>query len=76
MVHILFVIFLFLKNLFIFILAQSNYSLRPRKHVDYALLHQGKELQFPTYGFSPAPGADGGIGENAAGIEKPSPEER
>ena len=34
-------------------MAESNYSLRPRKHVDYALLHQGKELQFPTYGFSP-----------------------
>ena len=35
-------------------MAQSNYSLRPRKHVDYALLQQGKELQFPTFGFSPA----------------------
>ena len=35
-------------------MAQSNYSLRPRKQLDYALLHSGKELQFPTFGILPA----------------------
>lgn len=46
-VPVLFIIFSFF-----FIMAQSNYSLRPRKQMDYALLHNRKELQFPTYGFS------------------------
>lgn len=37
---------------FFFLMAQLNHDLQPRKQVDYVLLHSGKELQFPTYGFS------------------------
>lgn len=34
-------------------MAQSTYSLRPRERLDYAVLHAGKTVQFPAFGFSP-----------------------
>ena len=36
-------------------MSQYKYSLCPRKQVDYALVHEGKQLQFPSFGFSPEP---------------------
>lgn len=34
-------------------MSQSSYSLRPRKQLDYAVLQDGKHVQYPLYGFSP-----------------------
>ena len=36
-------------------MSDSQYDLRPRKHLDYAMIHAGKSVQFPVYGFSPDP---------------------
>ena len=36
-------------------MSESKYNLRSRKQLDYAMIHAGKGVQFPTYGFSPAP---------------------
>ena len=34
-------------------MSESKYNLCSRKHLDYAMIHAGKSVQFPTYGFSP-----------------------
>ena len=34
-------------------MAKSTYGLRPRERLDYAVLHAGKQVQFPAFGFSP-----------------------
>ena len=36
-------------------MSDSQYDLRSRKHLDYAMIHAGKSAQFPVYGFSPDP---------------------
>ena len=36
-------------------MSQSKYGLRPCKQLDYALVPEGKQLQFPLFGFSPEP---------------------
>ena len=34
-------------------MAQSTYGFRPHEHLDYAVLHVGKKVQFHAFGFSP-----------------------
>ena len=34
-------------------MAKSTYGFRPRERLDYAVLHTGKQVQFPAFGFSP-----------------------
>ena len=34
-------------------MSERRSNLRSRKHLDYAMIHAGKSVQFPTYGFSP-----------------------
>jgi len=34
-------------------MAQSSYGVRPLEHLHYAVLHAGKKVQFPAFGFSP-----------------------
>jgi len=41
----------------------SQYSLRPRKQLDYAQVNVGKSVQFPVYGFSPDQTHEEPVGE-------------
>ena len=34
-------------------MAKSTCGLRPRERLDYGVLHAGKQVQFPAFGFSP-----------------------
>ena len=34
-------------------MAKSTYGLRPRERLDYGVLHAGKQVQFPDFGFLP-----------------------
>ena len=36
-------------------MSEPKYNLCSRKHLNYATLHAGKDVQFPAYGFSPDP---------------------
>ena len=44
-------------------MSESQYSLRPRKQLDYAQVNAGKCVQFPAYGFSPDRTHDEPVGE-------------
>ena len=44
-------------------MSESQYSLRPRKQLDYAQVNAGKTVQFPAYGFSPDRTHDEPVGE-------------